>query len=110
MKNGISVLIGGKAGEGINQAGSVIAEIFNHLGYHIYIYYDYPSLIRGGHNFSIIRASKEKVLTHQEKVDILLALNQDTIDFHKDRLKDTSFIIYDSDVIKPENVPLGAHA
>ena len=84
-----SILIGGKAGDGINQAGLLIARIFNQLGYRTYMYYDYPSLIRGGHNFSIIRASQHKIATHQDKIDFLLALNQDTIDFHKHRLKKT---------------------
>ncbi|MDD1676362.1 MAG: 2-oxoacid:acceptor oxidoreductase family protein, partial [Methanomicrobiales archaeon] len=47
-----TVLIGGKAGEGINVAGATIARILTRCGYHTYISYDYPSLIRGGHNFS----------------------------------------------------------
>lgn len=105
----ISVLIGGKAGDGINQAGLIIARIFNQLGYRLYMYFDYPSLIRGGHNFSIIRASRDKIACHQEKIDFLLALNQDSINFHKSRLKDNSFIIYDSDLAKSAGLglPLG---
>lgn len=101
-----SVLVGGKAGEGINQAGLIIARLISQLGYHLYIYYDYPSLIRGGHNFSIIRASKERIATHRERIDFLLALNQDTVDFHKDRLKDNSIIIYNSDLVKSEGIGL----
>ena len=57
----ISILIGGKAGDGIKQGGNAIARLFNQLGYWIFVYEDYPSLIRGGHNFSIIRASKERI-------------------------------------------------
>lgn len=100
-----SVLIGGKAGDGIDRAGLIIARILNQLGYRLYIYRDYPSIIRGGHTFSIIRASKNKIATHLEKVDFVLALNQDSVDFHKDRLKDTTLVIYDSDVIKSESLP-----
>ena len=44
----VSVLIGGKAGDGINSAGALVAQLLNHIGYHIYLYFDYPSLIRGG--------------------------------------------------------------
>ncbi|MDD5680252.1 MAG: 2-oxoacid:acceptor oxidoreductase family protein, partial [Candidatus Omnitrophica bacterium] len=97
-----SILIGGKAGEGINQAGSIIAQLFNTIGYRTYVYFDYPSLIRGGHNFSIIRASKDKVETHRNKVDFILALNQDCVTSHKDRLKDDSIIIYDADTVKAD--------
>ncbi|MEM2602426.1 MAG: 2-oxoacid:acceptor oxidoreductase family protein, partial [Candidatus Bathyarchaeia archaeon] len=46
-----SILIGGQAGDGIKQAGNAIARVFNRLGYWIFVYEDYPSLIRGGHNF-----------------------------------------------------------
>lgn len=97
-----SVLIGGKAGEGINQAASLIAHLLNRLGWRIYVYLDYPSLIRGGHNFAIIRASDKKIAVHRDKIDVLLALNQDTVDFHKHRLKEGSIIIYDSDAAKSE--------
>jgi len=100
-----SILIGGKAGDGIDRAGLIIARILNQLGYRLYIYRDYPSIIRGGHTFSIIRASKNKIGSHLDRVDFLLALNQDSVDFHKGRLKDNSFIIYDSDQVKSESLP-----
>jgi len=98
--NEFSVLIGGKAGFGIDKAGLIIGRIFNHLGYRIYIYRDYPSLIRGGHTFSIIRASKDKIAIHHNKVDFLLALNQDTLNFHRKRLKQDCLFIYDSEQVK----------
>ncbi len=30
----VSVLIGGKAGDGINSAGALVAQLLNYLGYH----------------------------------------------------------------------------
>ena len=93
-----SVLVGGKAGDGINEAGMIIARLYNQLGYCLYQYLDYPSLIRGGHNFAIVRASGEKIGAHRDQVDFLLALNQETIDRHSWRLKESSVVIYDSDV------------
>jgi 2-oxoglutarate ferredoxin oxidoreductase subunit alpha len=104
--SGFSILIGGKAGYGIDKSSLVIGRLINQLGYRLYIYRDYPSLIRGGHTFSIIRASDKKVAAHFNKVDYLLALNQDTVNFHKNRLKDDSLIIYDSDLVKSEGLGL----
>lgn len=95
-----SVLVGGRAGDGINEAGMIIARLFNQLGYCLYQYLDYPSLIRGGHNFAIIRAAGKKIGACRDEVDFLLALNQETIDQHKWRLKESSVVIYDSDVVK----------
>jgi len=95
-----SVLVGGRAGDGINEAGMIIARLYNRLGYCLYQYLDYPSLIRGGHNFTIVRASDKKIGAHRDRVDFLLALNQETIDRHKWRLKKSSVVIYDSDEVK----------
>ncbi|GAH49557.1 unnamed protein product, partial [marine sediment metagenome] len=83
--------------------------LLSQIGYYIYMYFDYPSLIRGGHNFSIIRASQNKIGVHKEKVDFLLALNQNTIDLHKNRLKDKSFIIYDSDTIHLDKLDISGN-
>jgi len=92
----ISILIGGKAGFGIDRAGAVLGRLLNKLGYRIYIYRDYPSIIRGGHTFSIIRASKTRIAAHNDKVDFVLALNKETFDLHKDKLKKDCMCIYDS--------------
>jgi 2-oxoglutarate ferredoxin oxidoreductase subunit alpha len=92
----ISILIGGKAGDGIRQAGHIIARLLSRIGYRIFFYDDYPSLIRGGHNFSIIRASEKRIVAHKETVDIIVALNQDAVDKHKYRLNDGGLILYDS--------------
>ena len=105
----LSVLIGGKAGFGIDKASSIIAGILNQLNYRLYIYREYPSLIRGGHTFSMIRASSRKIAAHKDKVDFLLALNQDTVNLHKDRLKGGCVVAYDSDTVKSDGiaVPIG---
>ncbi|MDD5772674.1 MAG: 2-oxoacid:acceptor oxidoreductase subunit alpha [bacterium] len=102
-----SLLIGGKAGDGIDRASLILARILGRLGYNIYIYRDYPSLIRGGHTFSIIRASESKILTHANMVDCVLALNQETLDLHKSRLKQNSFLIYDSELVKIDGLTFG---
>ena len=97
----LSILIGGKAGFGIDKSGSLIGRLLNQSGYRVYIYRDYPSLIRGGHTFSIIRASRSRIFAHQEKVDLILALNQETLSLHRNRLKEGCFFIFDSEQLKP---------
>ena len=86
--NEVSVLIGGKAGDGINSAGAMVAQLLNHLGYRIYLYFDYPSLIRGGHNFAIVRGRETATGTCRTRVDFVLALDQETMERHKDVLED----------------------
>ncbi len=114
-----SVLIGGKAGEGINKAGQILAHLLTRIGYHVYMYYDYPSLIRGGHNFTIVRAADRPIGAHRAQVDAVLAMNQDTIDMHREKVAPDGILIFDSDyakgkgmgiplsdVIKAEEAPL----
>ena len=101
-----SVLVGGQAGDGIRQVGSLIAHLFSSLGYRIYFWDDYPSLIRGGHNFSIIRASDRKIGAHTSTVDLLVALNATTVEKHAWRLKPGALIVYDSDAFKADGLGL----
>jgi 2-oxoglutarate ferredoxin oxidoreductase subunit alpha len=100
----LSILIGGKAGDGIRQAGQTLARLLTRIGYRIFFYDDYPSLIRGGHNFSIIRASKKKSQAHKEKVDLIVALNQDAVEKHKHRLNPGGVILYDSKKVEAQGV------
>lgn len=93
------------AGFGIDKSSLVIANILNRLGCRLYVYRDYPSLIRGGHTFSIIRSSNKKISAHKDGIDIILALNQETIDVHKGRLRSNSVVIYDSDSVRSETLP-----
>ncbi len=99
MDKDYSILIGGAAGQGSRKAGLTIAELFSQYGYRIFIYDDYQSLIRGGHNFSQIRASKEKILSHRKKIDFLLALDENTFKKHRTNLDKKGIIIYNSDEI-----------
>ncbi|MCQ8894791.1 MAG: 2-oxoacid:acceptor oxidoreductase subunit alpha [Methanolinea sp.] len=100
----ISVLIGGRAGDGINSAGLIVAHLFSQLGYQAYMYFDYPSLIKGGHNFTIIRASRQKVGAFRAKVDFLLALNQDCLDLHTARIDAKTVVICDSSRVRAEGI------
>ncbi len=101
-----SVLVGGQAGDGVMQAGNMAARLFNRLGYWVFVYQDYPSLIRGGHNFAVVRASQKRILAHGDQVDILVALNQDTFEKHKWRLKGDSTVVFDQSKVKAEGLGL----
>jgi len=106
----VSVLIGGKAGDGINSAGTLVAQLLNYLGYAIYLYFDYPSLIRGGHNFAIIRGSEQSVGTCWNNVDFILALNNETIEQHRDKCTRETAIIFNADLVKSagQGIPVQA--
>jgi 2-oxoglutarate ferredoxin oxidoreductase subunit alpha len=106
--NDISVLTGGRAGDGINSAGLLVAHLFNQLGYQTYMYFDYPSLIKGGHNFTITRAAEKKIGAHRDRCDYLLALSQDSIDLHRDLISESTVVLFDSGRVhgKGQGIPV----
>ncbi len=95
----LSVLVGGRAGDGINNAGAIVAQLLNHLGYFVYISVDYPSLIRGGHNFALVRAADEPVGAYTSRINYLVALNQETIDLHLPHCPDCT-VVANADLVK----------
>ena len=97
--NGLSWKIGGEAGYGIMTTGFIFAKVCSRAGLHVFDHIEYPSLIRGGHNTYQVRAEVEEVFSHVKHVDLLVALNEETIDKHKEELASGGGIIYDGDAI-----------
>ena len=89
----LNILIGGKAGQGINKVSSIISNILSKYGYYTFNYRDYPSLIRGGHNFNILSISDSKVGSIESELDCIIALDEKTNELHKKELKKTGFVI-----------------
>ncbi|MDY0376569.1 MAG: 2-oxoacid:acceptor oxidoreductase family protein, partial [Desulfobacterium sp.] len=54
---------------------------------------DFESRIRGGHSFFQMRISDKPVHASHHRVDLLIALNRETWDLHKDQLQDDGFAI-----------------
>ena len=96
-----SLAIGGAAGQGIAAPGDVLAWIFVQRGLHLYTYNAYQSIIRGGHIFLTLRASMRKTYSHGDKLDLLICLNQDTMDRHLKHMETGTQVIYNSDTIEP---------
>ena len=90
-----NVLIGGEAGQGVGTAGLILAKSLVRSGYHIVVTQSYQSRIRGGHNTFAIRVGSNNVVAPQEPVDLLVALNAETVDLHKDELAPKGAVIAD---------------
>jgi len=68
---------------------------------------DYQSLIRGGHNFYVARVDDQKVYSQGDYIDLLIALNAETVMLHKDELVTSGGIIYDQDDMTLDSETLG---
>ena len=96
----ISIRIGGEAGQGIQSVSSIIAKAFVRHGFYVFINQDFESRIRGGHNFDQVRISTAAVRAVGEKIDILIALDQDTIYRDIDSMTEDGIVLYDGDMIR----------
>jgi 2-oxoglutarate ferredoxin oxidoreductase subunit alpha len=95
-----SIKIGGEAGQGIRTIGDTLARVFSRSGYHVFTHQDYESRIRGGHNFFQIRFSVKPIMASKEKIDILVALDKESIQQHANEISEIGQIIYDSSSVR----------
>jgi 2-oxoglutarate ferredoxin oxidoreductase subunit alpha len=97
----LAIGIGGAAGQGIATPGDILARIFVRRGLHLNTYNAYQSIVRGGHIFLTLRASERPVLSTGDKLDLLITLNQDTMDRHLHLMGSGSIVLYNADKIQP---------
>ncbi|HEV2209427.1 MAG TPA: 2-oxoacid:acceptor oxidoreductase subunit alpha [Verrucomicrobiae bacterium] len=96
-----AVGIGGENGQGIASTGDILARIFARRGLNVNAYNAYQSIIRGGHTFLTIRAGDGPVRSMGDKHDVLIPLNQDSMDRHLRLMRSGSRVVYDADKLKP---------
>ena len=76
--NVYTIKIAGPAGAGIKSGGQILSKTLISLGFHIFDYTEYPSLVRGGYNAYFVSFSIDKVLSIHQKVDLDIAINDYT--------------------------------
>ena len=103
-----ALAIGGEAGQGIATPGDILARIIVRRGLHLCTYNAYQSIVRGGHIFLTMRISDADIQNHGDKLDLLMCLNQDTMDRHQRLMGPGTRIIYNSDSINPGAEDMGA--
>lgn len=91
----LNLLIGGEAGQGLVTLGQLLSKSLVRSGYSIVVSQSYQSRIRGGHNTYAIRMAEEEIQAPQEAVDLLIALNQETIELHASELSPEGLLVAD---------------
>ncbi len=95
--NNFNWKIGGAAGYGILSAGEIFAYSCLRAGLETFAYLEYPSLIKGGHNTYQIWAREDNVQSHSSQIDLLIALDQQTIKENFSEIVPGGGLIYDLD-------------
>jgi 2-oxoglutarate ferredoxin oxidoreductase subunit alpha len=89
------ILIGGEAGLGTSRTSALLGKALSNMGYYVFNYRDYPSLIRGGHNFNVLKVSDKPVYSHENSYDVIVAFDQKTIEMHEKALNKDGFVLAD---------------
>ncbi|GCD83271.1 2-oxoglutarate ferredoxin oxidoreductase subunit alpha [Parageobacillus thermoglucosidasius] len=96
MIHQLSWKVGGQQGEGIESTGEIFSIALNRLGYYLYGYRHFSSRIKGGHTNNKIRVSTTPVRSIADDLDILVAFDQESIDFNFHELRDGGIVIADA--------------
>ena len=91
-----NILIGGAAGQGLVTVGQLLARSLVRSGYSIVVTQSYQSSIRGGHNTFAIRVGIDEVIAPKESVDLLVALDMDTVNLHRRDLTSDGLVVLDN--------------
>jgi len=82
----LTIRISGAQGEGIETTGRALATVFAKLGYHVFAYRQYGSIIKGNPAmFYQIRVSDRRIYSHGrwKTYDVLLALNDSSLSAYR---------------------------
>ena len=99
-KYDFAIAVGGAPGQGIEAAGKSISQICARYGLNVFTYTAYQSLIRGGHSFLTIRISSEPIANHGDKIDLIIALDANSVEKHLPHVAPGGALIYNSDQVK----------
>ena len=89
----LNIVIGGKAGQGPNVLAEILSKVLVNQGYYVFDSRSYQSLIRGGHNFNHLTISDDQTRSNDFKIDIIVAIDENTVNVHSKELKKEGIIL-----------------
>ena len=95
MPESRQIVIGGEAGQGLVTVGQLLSKALVRAGWRICVTQGYQSRVRGGHNTWAIRFGVGEIGAPDETIDLLVALDQETVELHKDALAPDALLIAD---------------
>lgn len=97
------IVIGGEAGQGLVTIGQMLTKALARSGYEVLVAQHYMSRVRGGHNTYRIRTGNGEIVSPVDGIDILVALDQETVSRHKANMTESGIVILD-ETLDPEGL------
>ncbi|MHC4118618.1 MAG: 2-oxoacid:acceptor oxidoreductase subunit alpha [Planctomycetota bacterium] len=98
-KDDISLVLCGRAGQGIQSVEHLLTRVFKLAGYHVFATKEYMSRIRGGMNSTQIRVSSRPVRAAVSRIDILVPLDRGAVGHVEKRIFPGTVILADRQAI-----------
>ena len=95
-RDDLVIRVAGEAGEGVLSTGQLITQAAARAGFGVLTDSVPPAEIKGGHSFFQIRLAGHRLTSRGDRVDILLAFNQEAHDKNIGELREGGLLIYDS--------------
>ncbi|MBI4639303.1 MAG: 2-oxoacid:acceptor oxidoreductase subunit alpha [Candidatus Tectomicrobia bacterium] len=96
IKNKLKFLVGGEAGDGVFAVGDMIALSYCRAGLEVATTQEYSSRIRGGHINCSVRAEEKPLFNHGDDLDLVIALDLDSVQKHFMRIRKGGILLYDN--------------
>ena len=97
MSANVNFLVGGEAGQGVQSVGNLLTRSLARGGLRVFADQDYESRVRGGHSFFRVRAGTAGTDAISESIDVLIALNAETMELHRGEVSGSGIIIHDGE-------------
>lgn len=98
MISSITIMIGGIQGEGVVSTGVNLMKTFSSLGYYTYANRNFSSRIKGGNTTITMNISVDRISATSDQLDVILAMDLETIERYHQLLKKDGVIFYDSEL------------
>jgi 2-oxoglutarate/2-oxoacid ferredoxin oxidoreductase subunit alpha len=105
QRDDLVIRVAGEAGEGVLSTGQLITLAAARAGYGVLTDSVPPAEIKGGHSLFQIRLAPARIQSRGDRVDILLAFNQEGYDRNIKELRDGGLLLYDSGEFTPPENP-----
>lgn len=94
--NQLKLLAGGEAGDGVFAVSDMLALMFARAGLEVLTTQTYSSRIRGGHINASVRVAERELFSQGDELDLLIALDLETVELHRRTVRDGGIILYDN--------------
>ena len=106
-RNELSLIVGGYAGQGVKTVAQAFARVCSRAGLRVFLNQEYPSNIKGEHNYFQVMVAEEPVGAHTRQADVLLALDAKTVNLHIDKIAPQGALVFDREGVETSPIDTG---